>query len=954
MSDRWERLTDLYHAAVALPADERAVLLAEECADDPALQADVERLIAAHDRASPESHDAEPSVAHRGTAAPPAPPTERFGPYRVLREIGHGPTSTVYLAERDDGQPGQRVAIKLIEGEMDPGLALERLRSAHQILTSGGHANVARMLDSAMTADGRPYAVMEHIEGEPIDVYADGRRLSVSERLQLFVQVCNAVSHAHRHRVFHGDLKPANILVTASGVSKLLDFGNVAPPESPDADIYALGSVLDALLGGSSSNGARRPLRSDLDAIALRALATSGNLGYDSVDELADDVRQYLDSASNRERPDAVRAAPSPYRKRRRPSAFVAWTLAAGAVAALGMEVVPLLPKRSAPSSPALAAVEAPVTRERVLVFDLSDHVGDPALVAALSDAFRAGLAESPSAQIVSSHRAGVTTSVTGSLDTAGAGYAISVHLTRGQKADRPEPIAETASDSADVIRALGRVAERLREQLGESPSSVAGTPRLEDVTTTSLPALRAYASAVRASSNGDRAGAIRMLKAAVAIDTGFASAHRLMAAAYGELGDRVRSADALDHALANQSRIPFYERNHTIGSHAGFVAADHASAVDAYNRILERYPNDVRALSNLGTVHAARREYAVQESLLVRALAVDSGVLSLYTGLALADVNQAKYEAARRVLDETERRFPGRRGNRLAAISLAASKRDWEMAEREARALVTQAPDDSASMLAGLETLANIVMTQGRLGEAQQGFRQIIALGRRGGSARRGLAAALRIAYLDLRYRHAPATAIATMNNALARFPLAKMDVSERPYDEIARLYADAGHPTRARELMAQAARTGIGRQQGGAADRRWTAGAIAMAEGRAWEGEIEIHGAADALVCPICALPDLARAYEVAGKPDSAIAMYERYVHVPWQRRYETDGIELGLALKRLGELYQQQNDRAKAAEQYTALLQLWRGADAELEPLIADVRRRLEQTGGAAVTR
>jgi tetratricopeptide (TPR) repeat protein/tRNA A-37 threonylcarbamoyl transferase component Bud32 len=952
MTDRWERLTDLYHAAVALPADERAVLLAEECADDAALQADVERMIAAHDRASEKADAAEAPVAKGRTTSPPAPAIDRFGPYRVLREIGGGPTSTVYLASRDDGRFDQRVAIKLIEGEMDPNLALERLRSAHQTLSSRDHANIARLIDTGTTEDGRPYAVLEYVEGEPIDAYADGRRLSIPERLQLFVQLCNAVSYAHRRRVFHGDLKPANILVTAGGVPKLLDFGSVTPQETPDADIYALGSVLEALLGGGSSHGTRRPLRGDLDTIALRALTTSGDRRYDSVDQLADDIRRYQGSASTRTRPDAVRETQSTAR-RRRPSAFVAWTLAAGAVIALGMEVAPLLTERVAPA-PAPVPADAPTTRERVLVFDLSDHGGDPALAAALSDALRAGLAESPSVEILSSRRPGVKTFVTGSIDTAAAGFSISVHLTRGPKSDRPEPIAETATDSADVMRVLGRVAERLREQLGESPSSIAGTPRLEEVTTASLPALRAYASGVRASNNGDRAGAIRMLKTAVAIDTGFASAHRVMAAAYGDLGDRQRAADALDHALANQTRIPFYERNHTIGSQAGFALGNYASAVDAYNRILERYPDDLRALSNLGAVHAARREYAVQESLLVRAIAVDSGVASLYTGLALADVNQGKYEAARRVLEKAERRFPGMRGSKLAAISLAASRQDWEAAEREARSRMTQAPDDSTDALEGLETLANIVMTQGRLGEAEQSFRRVIASGGRGGSPRRGLAAALRIAYLDLRYRHAPATAVATMNSALARFPLAKMDESERPYDEIARLYADAGQPKRARELLTQASKTSLGRQRGADANRRWTAGAIAMAEGRAWEGEIEIHGAAEAHPCPVCALPDLARAYEVAGKPDSAIAMYERYLHAPWQRRYETDGLELGFAMKRLGELYQQRNDRAKAAAQYTALLQLWRGADAELEPLIADVRRRLEQTGAATANR
>ena len=125
-------------------------------------------------------------------------------------------------------------------------------------------------------------------------------------------------------------------------------------------------------------------------------------------------------------------------------------------------------------------------------------------------------------------------------------------------------------------------------------------------------------------------------------------------------------------------------------------------------------------------------------------------------------------------------------------------------------------------------------------------------------------------------------------------------------------------------------------------------------MAERRAWEGEIEIQAAANTHPCPICALPDLARAYEVAGKPDSASTIYELYLRAPWQRRFETDGAELGLAMKRLGELYQQQNDRNRAAAQYTALLQLWRGADHELGPLVTDVRRRLEQTTDVSAAR
>jgi tetratricopeptide (TPR) repeat protein len=497
-------------------------------------------------------------------------------------------------------------------------------------------------------------------------------------------------------------------------------------------------------------------------------------------------------------------------------------------------------------------------------------------------------------------------------------------------------------------MRVLALLASRVREQIGEPASSVGDTPRLEDVTTSSLPALRAYAAGSKAIAAGDRAGGLRSLGRAVSLDTGFAAAHRLMATAYTEAGDRNRAEESLDHAIANQARLPYFTRYHTVASYAMTSAVNHAAAIDAYNQILDRYPNDMRALEGLGRAHAARREYAVQESLMVRAIAVDANVPSLHTGLVLSRVNQGKYDDARRALDRAVARFPGSRGTSVAAISLAASKLDWESAEREASARVAPSADDSTDAMDGVETLANIRMTRGRIGEAERDLRRVVASGTRRGSASRALNAAVRLAYVELRYRRSPAAALRTMNAALARYPLARVPESERPYDEIARLFADAGQPTRALELIAESARTRTGRARTSDANRRWTLGVIATAEGRAWEGEIEINSAAQTHPCPICVLPDLARAYEVAGKPDLAIATYDRYLNTPWQRRYETDAIELGFAMERLGALHQQQRSGARAATLYGSLLQLWRGADPELEPLVADVRQRLEQAG------
>ena len=149
------------------------------------------------------------------------------------------------------------------------------------------------------------------------------------------------------------------------------------------------------------------------------------------------------------------------------------------------------------------------------------------------------------------------------------------------------------------------------------------------------------------------------------------------------------------------------------------------------------------------------------------------------------------------------------------------------------------------------------------------------------------------------------------------------------------------AGRLTRARELLAAAYvnDSTLGRTPG--PDRTWTRGVIALAEGRTSVAESELRQAADALLCPICALPDLARAYDAAGKPDAAITVYDRYLSTPWLWRYEPDAAELGWAMKRLAELHDARGETNKADAARGRLLQLWRRADPELQPVVAEVR-------------
>ncbi len=164
---------------------------------------------------------------------------QRLGAYHVVGVAGVGGMGAVYEAVRADDQYQKRVAIKVMQGGPGSDLAMARFRQERQILASLEHKNIATLLDGGMTTDGRPFLVMEFVEGQPITTWCDARALSLADRLRLFRQVCGAVQHAHRNLVTHRDLKPGNILVTADGTVKLLDFG-IAKLTGPDSDSHGL------------------------------------------------------------------------------------------------------------------------------------------------------------------------------------------------------------------------------------------------------------------------------------------------------------------------------------------------------------------------------------------------------------------------------------------------------------------------------------------------------------------------------------------------------------------------------------------------------------------------------------------------------------------------------------------------------------------------------------------
>jgi tetratricopeptide (TPR) repeat protein len=393
--ERFLQIEAIFDEVLEAPDEARAGLIDTRCYGDSDLAAEVSSLLMACEA---QEHLTASQQLQPDAGQDNRPSRKRIGPYELDRLLGRGGMGAVYLAHRADGQFEQKVAIKLIDLPLATDLFRERFRQERQILAELQHPYIARLLDGGVTPQGDLYLVMEYVDGVPIHRFCEEQRLSVPQRIALFMRVCEAVQFAHQHFVVHRDLKPDNILVAADGTPRLLDFGTAkllspsplgsdskltregyqsftpqyASPEqvlgnpiTTASDTYSLGVLLYLLLAGTvpyelkelttaemlrviCEEPPRKPPReadsdrrldADLEAILLKALRKEPQKRYLSADQFSTDLRAYLQGLPVVARRGTLRYRAGKFIRRRRfsvaASALLAASLIAGVVGVL-------------------------------------------------------------------------------------------------------------------------------------------------------------------------------------------------------------------------------------------------------------------------------------------------------------------------------------------------------------------------------------------------------------------------------------------------------------------------------------------------------------------------------------------------------------------------------------------------------------------------------------------
>jgi tetratricopeptide (TPR) repeat protein len=533
----------------------------------------------------------------------------------------------------------------------------------------------------------------------------------------------------------------------------------------------------------------------------------------------------------------------------------------------------------------------------------------------------------------------------------SGGGYIVTMKLVTTDSAKELASFRQTASTAAGLIEAVDLLARQLRGKVGESLKSVRAAPRLEQATTASLEALRKYTEGVRAENLQSNAPqAIALLREAVAIDTAFAEAWRKLGMVLSNAGrPRAEIDSALAQAYRYRDRVPESSRDMIVAAYYRTGPGhDRAKAVAAYESMLRR-GDSMAAAHNLALTLTSRREFARAESLYAASERIEPGNFRPRLQL-LANIQRrlGKFAAADSTAAVAVVRFPDLRENMHRDSIIALQRRgDTAAFRRIIDSMFTRG--DSAAKAWSRGSAHLLALLDGRLTRALE----ILVQNRPPSTAatpRQRLNWALNPydAWTTATWKRQPDVLAKRLDEALAGY---HGTLAPNEYFDIATRYSWAKRPDKARQYLArfdaEVKDTALKRDM--APQIAGTLGDVLLAEGKGLEAAAQYRLAdrgpdGPASPCIVCLSSGLAEAYDRAGVADSAIKYYEHYITTYDFDRYIYDPVALAGFSHRLGELYEQKGDHEKATRYYLNFVNLWKNADPDLQPQVAEVRRRL----------
>jgi predicted Zn-dependent protease len=541
---------------------------------------------------------------------------------------------------------------------------------------------------------------------------------------------------------------------------------------------------------------------------------------------------------------------------------------------------------------------------------------------------------------------------VMGEVLPLGPGAVVSARLVGVSSGEDLVVLREAARTIDAIPDAVDRLSAQLRAEIGESFRSIQADPPLAEVTTASIQALQKYDQAIRAADMGDQGTALALLREAVALDSTFSMAHRKLGVVLSNEGGGPGAKEAFTKAYEGRDRLTIRERLLAEAAYHTYVTEDMGAAAQAYQAVLQQYPNDGIAANNLAVLYSESGDQTRAVELYRSNIDRGGAPAVSYGNAVFALYELGRVDFAQAMLDTFRTAYPESPTTLQYAAALASAQFDYREAEARVRELLTTQAESPRWQVLGEAEMANYALIRGRFDEAQQRVLRAYDLQEGAGTqfyvGSRAELEAISTATVRLHFLEDREGAIVTLEDFFETVKLGGGLAQQRNFTELAALLAAAGRTDLAREQL-QAYQEEMSPDAQLEAENQYgfltAEAAIVLEEGNPQEAISLLRKAREVVPdCKLCVLVEMGEAFEAASMPDSAAAAFKAYLDADVLFRSQFDNARLHRALLGLSRSHEALNQPDRAAEYYIRVLALWSNADPSLRSRVEGIQARI----------